>query len=335
MVEELKKPDLSEIQGVFPTIRGFRELKTEVRFCAFIDILGFGNRIIEEWDRALEHYGKVMEGSLLWPLAMNLFAQYAPDFFDHSEVMVLSDAIIISSDTMPAVLMSSLMAYSLALYNGVPLRGWISSGKHVHKRTAKFDFLVSEALVRSYRGEQNQAIYPRIVIDPIIVNEIDPVMYPFVIQGEDNFWFLNPLPEVTKKNLTILAVFIIDSLKQYSQQPDILKKYCWLADLYNSILCGKPSEYYSREKFRPWLKDLHKKIQSESSDPESVPIPIPVWLVSPEVKEQRFILPLGNDKDYEEFSLYRIDDPTFVQPKDFYIRTFKENWEYRRQLCLS
>lgn len=69
------------------------------------------------------------------------------------------------------------------------MRGGISRGKTVHTG----DILYGEGMLNAYYLESKAAIYPRIIIDPKFVPEIEAgYKAAFLAQDADGLWFIDP-----------------------------------------------------------------------------------------------------------------------------------------------
>lgn len=159
------------------------------RIVAFIDILGFGalvSRLGEEpklhakLHRALTEIGKIKNSSLEKNTAQTGLV-----------VSVFSDSVVISGapDNLNGVIWSSIHLQCSLLALGILIRGGISRGKTVHTG----DILYGEGMLNAYHLESKAAIYPRIIIDPIFVPEIESgYKAMFLAQDADGLWFIDP-----------------------------------------------------------------------------------------------------------------------------------------------
>jgi hypothetical protein len=87
------------------------------------------------------------------------------------------------------VIWSSIHLQCGLLALGILIRGGISRGRAVHAD----DILYGEGMINAYNLESKAAIYPRIVIDPKLVLEIESgYRAAFLAQDVDGLWFIDP-----------------------------------------------------------------------------------------------------------------------------------------------
>ena len=135
------------------------------RAVAFIDILGFKERIFSMQDDQVE-LKKVYD--LLQE--MKRAKRKASQFLDNKiEVSVFSDSIVLSAERQNAfeLVWRSGWLQSQLLYLGFLCRGGIALGKVVHKD----DILFGEGMIKAYHLESKVAVYPRIIIEDQIIEE--------------------------------------------------------------------------------------------------------------------------------------------------------------------
>lgn len=159
------------------------------RVVAFIDILGF---------RAL--VGRIDEDPVLRKKLHRALAEIRL-FKDASlrnetaqrdlEMSVFSDSVAISGA--PAhfgtVVSTALGLQSRLLGLGVLLRGGISVGPTFHAE----DMLYGAGMLRAYDLESKAAVYPRIVIDPVLITESEASLCAMLLsQDADGLWFIDP-----------------------------------------------------------------------------------------------------------------------------------------------
>lgn len=141
-------------------------MQYEDRYVAFIDILGFRNRVSKAHEQP-ELIGRLVT-------ALNEMLAYHPlqermsgtqGFENTFRVSTFSDNIVISGsyNAIGAALVFNLSAHLAMrlLHHGVYARGAVSKGKLIH--TEKI--VLGEGLIRSYELESRASIYPRIIVD--------------------------------------------------------------------------------------------------------------------------------------------------------------------------
>lgn len=159
------------------------------RVVAFIDILGFGALVKQlgedsslhaQIHRALTRIKFLKDSSARTGTAQS-----------ELQVSVFSDSIVISGafDKIHNVIWSAIHLQCALLLSGILVRGGISHGRTVHAD----DILYGEGVLYAYYLESKAAIYPRIVLDPKLINEIKPgYRAMFLAKDNDGLWFIDP-----------------------------------------------------------------------------------------------------------------------------------------------
>ena len=158
------------------------------RVVAFIDILGFAALVSSitaqpklqvQLHSALTYIKSYKTSSLMGDTANS-----------NLEVSVFSDSIVISAEQSNVfrVIWASGWLQAYLLGEGILTRGGISIGKTVHVD----DILYGEGMLKAHKIESSAAIYPRIVVDPCLLNRIkDGVKSTFLLEYFDGLWFVD------------------------------------------------------------------------------------------------------------------------------------------------
>lgn len=188
-------------------------VETEVRFIAFIDILGFTN-MINEYDRnplspLLQDIHKALNHSL------DVTVRKFGGLLDESslEYKLFSDCLCVSIpffnskadyESSFSILLSLVKTYqNTMMRKGYYVRGAIALGSHFSDENMIF----SGGLVKAYELETHKAIYPRIIIEDGIVNRLrdyNPISFSTSLSNEiiesqeENLFFVNPFINVTR-----------------------------------------------------------------------------------------------------------------------------------------
>jgi len=152
----------------------------EERYIAFIDILGFSSLVdrAEEDANLLERLVSVLEEQGMYSaLGASMDTSGANDpqgFFQNMfRISTFSDNIVISTKNnligLGLITTLSTTICNRLLHQGVFTRGAISKGKLIHTNT----IVLGNGLISAYNLEKSAAIYPRILIDEIIVHDMD------------------------------------------------------------------------------------------------------------------------------------------------------------------
>ncbi|BDA80200.1 hypothetical protein LPTSP3_g31300 [Leptospira kobayashii] len=192
------------------------------RIVGFLDILGF-----KEIINKLEHNPDLHEQVLY---ALNKMKEYKTYSMSRKiktalsklEISVFSDSIAISSkvNNIFDVLWASGWIQSHLLYVGILVRGGISIGPTFHQK----GILYGSGLVKAYEIESNIANYPRVVIDPVLLNKLtDQIKSVFTNTDSDGFCYIDPFKfAVNPPNATELANDGYDPREVYFNK---VKKY--------------------------------------------------------------------------------------------------------------
>lgn len=197
-------------------------LKAQMKECcvAFIDILGFKNMVSKDIDSvvlALRYIEMFCNSFFKFPSRETGRAtfpfEYRPEYnYDYSDnqeesseeemnkptVTMFSDSVVISQpfdsffDISEFVEFISKIQYTL-LTEGILIRGGISTGTLYHSDK----YLFGSAIVSAYNLEDKKAIYPRIIIDERLMQEINRIIENkfeqsykdyFLFNGEKYYW---------------------------------------------------------------------------------------------------------------------------------------------------
>ena len=181
-------------------------MEINYKFCAFVDILGFKNKM-SNFDDALNYYKQYFSAyesfdkshdKLLESVRETLEVSTGDSIEEKVESVVFSDSIILISSNWKAFLFRLSNISSLFMSYGFVFRGGIGFGKHYSEFDSNKTYIVSEGLVQAVEIESNFSVYPRIVISQIALEEVlksAKSLYDvnnMFIQNEDNMWFINP-----------------------------------------------------------------------------------------------------------------------------------------------
>jgi hypothetical protein len=165
------------------------ELVYSERNVAFIDILGFGALVRRLGTEPALHAN--LHHALARIRHYKDSSMQKDTVQSKLQVSVFSDSIVISgpSDDLHSVIWSAIHLQCDLLALGILVRGGISRGRTAHAE----DILYGEGMLDAYHLESKAAIYPRIIIDPKLINEIEPgYRAAFLAQDGDGLWFIDP-----------------------------------------------------------------------------------------------------------------------------------------------
>ena len=161
----------------------------EPRVVAFIDILGFRN-LVSRLDSDDSLHTK-LHSALSHIKKFGRLAGNENTAQKDLEASVFSDCIVISSEVgnHASVTWTCVGLQAELLGLGILTRGGISIGKMVHKD----DLLYGEGMIRAYDIESKAAIYPRVVIDPELIDDFNSGHRAmFLSHDSDGLWHTDP-----------------------------------------------------------------------------------------------------------------------------------------------
>lgn len=236
-------------------------MKYENRIVLFLDILGFQDHLNKTVDKKKDNEDEIQKlyDSLY---IINLFG----GINDGSDKIAtqFSDSLVISfkpdSKNEFLYLLDDIISLIIALVrNGIICRGAISYGKLKHTK----DIIFGPALVDAYLTESKAAMYPRVILDPNILDTVadstefytdgrpqKKVLLSYLDEDEDGKYFIDyfkkchykmPLEDLNTY-IDSLRSIIVDGRRK--QKPDLKVKYGWMKSKFNKMV-----DVFTEEKF--------------------------------------------------------------------------------------
>ncbi|HEY2912093.1 MAG TPA: hypothetical protein VGK21_01925 [Candidatus Angelobacter sp.] len=246
----------------------------ELRAVGFLDVLGW-REMIEDSQKNIDLIPKMGSALTLIKLTGELpksiedwlrsRAESEGKTFDPHEGRIqfaqFSDSLLISGekDLFYSVLFQISSLIKSLFYNlGFLVRGAVTLGPMYHKGSVAF----GPALTHGYDLERKSAIFPRVILDPILTtglpvesDRLTPEPSPILSmlrRDEDGFWFFDYLQPLIVRNIGLeveqpwLNQFVIpnllyskrfieDGLSKFAESEKIVHKYCWLAKYFNLV----------------------------------------------------------------------------------------------------
>lgn len=185
----------------------------EERYVAFIDILGFSDLVnrTEKDASLLERIVSILEEQNEHSsIAEHFDAANRIDSSDSYHNMfrasTFSDSIVISTknnpDALQIIVMRIAQTCNKLLHQGVFTRGAISKGKLIHTNT----IVLGNGLISAYNLEKSAAVYPRILLDKNVVEDMGELpiqngLADLRRQDFDGLWHLHILhPSIMDSN---------------------------------------------------------------------------------------------------------------------------------------
>lgn len=237
----------------------------EERFVAFIDILGFTEIVksIESNNTSDNPTFKRIKSILNYmnneannpyndtdlPIYVKTENGLEERELGDPKIIYVSDCIIISAEpTLDGFKGLSRKIHKITAdlaYDGIFCRGAITKGKLFHHDRIMF----GSSYIRAYELEEKKAIFPRVIVDPDIIDffklkegefPLAPAFYGKDTDGiyYQRYWTWNLFPSYAYDFYNYLLVvrgWIIKHLNTFKDNSKILTKYFWLKDEFNNL----------------------------------------------------------------------------------------------------
>lgn len=233
------------------------EIFYKKQILAFLDILGFKNHVKSATtDKKIKKIVTVLKTAIKNAVEKNLNNRLGgdklPEIFRYK---IFSDSIVVSADCINEdgnlddtyifyFLTTLIYIQSEIIHYGFFLRGAVTIDNHYEDDKVVF----SPALIKAYELEKDNAVYPRIILDKKLVDEIfnifDDADYKAwddtVKLDADKRYFINYLayvdemPDVgdRKRYLRKHKKLVLNEILK-NNDPEIISKFLWLAKYHN------------------------------------------------------------------------------------------------------
>lgn len=193
----------------------FTDLNPDTCYVAFIDILGFGQQVLDAFDQTLDVYEEIINDCF-----------YLGKWHDTVKLNIYSDSIILVSARIEPIIEVAVMVELTALKNYYLVRGAIGFGKHIENTQNGNVYMISEALVNAVRLEKEIKM-PCIVLQSSIKIPDTVIADPrrLVVNYESKY-ILNPFWE--SKDLRDSLIAMAAAAKRDKN------KYDWLIRFYDA-----------------------------------------------------------------------------------------------------
>lgn len=266
--------------------RKYKEKDYSDNLVAFLDILGFKHLILQDKLKSLKSINSI-DGHLKQILTV-LKDEKENDIIFSTKLF--SDCMSVSCKYSYENIFNIIyeLAYIQFYFSseGIFLRGALSRGNHFENSRMIF----SQGLVNAFELEQ-QAIYPRIVIDKKLINQIindDNSYFPiyvgfkmqdFLIKSPDGQYCIDYLNMVYEEGLDQIESLqmhkkaILSNVQQNYNDISVIEKYRWLAEYhnlkFNEIFTADDWEdNYANEIIKETLIDLKSVFPQFSKNPK-------------------------------------------------------------------
>lgn len=233
------------------------EIFYEKKILAFLDILGFKNHVKsattnKKLNKTVTALKNAIENAIEKNLNNSLGGDKLPEIFKYK---IFSDSIVVSADCINVdgnldhayifnFLTTLIYIQSEIIHYGFFLRGAVTIDNHYEDDKVVF----SPALTKAYELEKDNAVYPRIILDKKLVDEIFNIYDDADYEAWDDtvkldadkqyfidyLTYVDEMPDVgnRKRYLRKHKKLLINAILK-NNAPEIISKYLWLAKYHN------------------------------------------------------------------------------------------------------
>jgi hypothetical protein len=210
---------------------GFASTQATQKFVAYIDILGFSSRTMNNFEEASKLYDMVVD-----------FIAVANDTTSQTidiNIRIISDSILLVSSNLVSVILGANIVQHAVLMCDLLVRGGIAQGMHREMTDSDNLYLASEALVKAVKLER-EIKWPCVVLDdslappPSVVLPLPDNSFLRKLLYVDGRWIVSPF--------NIMWGFSASTRVQQLREkhPEYSEKYDWFLKLYDSVRNGDP-----------------------------------------------------------------------------------------------
>ena len=197
------------------------------RYVAFVDILGFGKQVLENFDDIFETYQELVEN-------ITVLTGNPKDI----NFQILSDAFLVSSASFRALVKAIQALHMHTLFSNCLVRGGVGFGKHLQVNKDDNFYVLSQALVQAVQVEKNIK-FPCVALhDSIEISKEwwNPNIHP-TIRGLSYFEgirLITPFNIMWGQSAKMRVSILADTYPEYRD------KYNWFLRLYEATFSGDP-----------------------------------------------------------------------------------------------
>ncbi len=246
----------------------------EKAIVTFIDILGFSDLVKRSKPEAINKALDAVEQS-----TSPVILDDKPEKDDHAEVLSFSDSIVrirkietaankkYQSGLLFQELISLVHVQGELIDFDIIIRGGVTIGDICFSKGRVF----GPGLIDAYELESKYALYPRIVINPCLIQEYKTnkllkatwhtledefeIVGSLLKQGDDGMWFIDYATALEQEldEQEMYPIFlrrhkevILSGAKNHVQLNSVLRKFVWMANYHNQIVNGLRNEAFER-----------------------------------------------------------------------------------------
>lgn len=198
------------------------------RYVAFVDILGFGSRVLTDFNDLLDSFEKILRSA-------RLVETFKPESV---RMTVYSDSFLVVSPTLGPLVAATQALHMQTLIHDCLIRGGIAYGRHIEAPQPPHLFVASEALTRAATIEKTVR-HPCVAIHPDIELPDDwwPRNIPNLHRGILYFGgqtIVNPCNGAWGQSAGTRVAQMLDN------RPHHRDKYEWFLELHQAIFSPVP-----------------------------------------------------------------------------------------------
>jgi hypothetical protein len=199
----------------------------ENRYVGFCDILGFSDRILNDFEKTLELYESFADS-----------LTELPHF--GIETALYSDAILITSQDLAQVLKGIQIVWHLALFNDLMVRGAVTHGRYWEQRRPNQLLIASDALTRAVKLEKSVGVPAVVIADDVEIPDdfwlcryARDVLSTHILHFRDRN-IVNPFMPIWFQSARMRALQLMEA------SPSHKEKYEWFLALHDSVGRDEP-----------------------------------------------------------------------------------------------
>ena len=210
--------------------RPFRSAIAEEHYVAFVDILGFGKQVKDNYYHILNVYDEIINR-----------IRRDEDWREDTLLRIFSDSLILSSKNIGKVISAVNLIHMLTLFDNCLIRGGIGYGNHIEVSDIGNLYVVSQALVQAVEVEKSIK-YPCVALH-------ESIEVPLA-------WWLPDMPGISNFLRKIIYFEGINLINPFNiawgtsasgrvrvlatQYPEHNEKYNWFVRLYDAVKKDEP-----------------------------------------------------------------------------------------------
>lgn len=199
-------------------IRIFDREKICGKYCAFIDVLGFGAATLNDLPMVMSIYEEIVRDAKDWA-----------EFLKVVQLSVYSDSFVVISDELGPVLRATNLVQWFVLRKGFLVRGGIAHGNHAEGEKSGIKFIVSAALSKAAQLEKT-------IKHPCVAIHAE-------IEIPDDAWFNESRILMYFEGIRLVSPFNIGWFKSAGNRaaallkkyPEHAEKYEWFLRLFDAV----------------------------------------------------------------------------------------------------